>query len=104
MAEELGLENVKADQMRAENSKHHYDFMVTRAVAPMATLTQWIKGKLIRKNSFNDLPNGILALKGGQLGEELGSFRATLYELSDYFPGEFFETKKVVYLPVSEIR
>ncbi len=103
IAEELALTNIKAEQLRAEAAKHHYDFMVTRAVAPLSTLAQWIKGKL-RRQSLHEVANGILALKGGNLGEEIGSYRASIYNLSDYFPGEFFETKKVVHLPVSEIR
>ena len=103
VAEALDLKNIKAEQLRAEQSKHHYDYMITRAVAPMSTLVQWVRGKIIKKSS-NALPNGILALKGGQLGEELGSYGATIYNLSDFFSEEFFETKKVVFLPVSEFK
>jgi 16S rRNA (guanine527-N7)-methyltransferase len=103
VASAIKLQNVKAEQLRAEQAKHQYDFMVTRAVAPMEKLTQWVRGK-ISGNEKNNLPNGILALKGGALGEELGSFRATIHSLSDHFDEEFFETKKVVYLPKKEFK
>lgn len=103
VATAVGLKNVKAEQLRAEQAKFQYDFMVTRAVAPMAKLTQWVKGKITGREK-NELPNGILALKGGTLAEELGHFRASIFSLSDYFSEEFFETKKVVYLPKKEFK
>ena len=99
----INLQNVKAEQLRAEQAKKQFDFMVTRAVAPLPKLTQWIKGK-ISGNEKNTLPNGILALKGGNLAEELGAFRASIYELSRFYDEEFFQTKKVIYLPKSEFK
>lgn len=99
----IGLQNIKAEVMRAEKSKFQYDFMVTRAVAPMPVLAGWVRGKISGKRQ-NDIPNGILALKGGDLAEEMGRFKARIYSLSDYFTEEFFETKKVVYLPKSELK
>jgi len=100
VATALGLKNVKAEQMRAENVKQDFDFIVSRAVTNMPDFVSWIKGK-IKKTNTNDLPNGILYLKGGDLTEELKSFpKATEYNLSDFFKEEFFETKKVVHLPL----
>ncbi|HAH55007.1 MAG TPA: 16S rRNA (guanine(527)-N(7))-methyltransferase RsmG [Flavobacterium sp.] len=100
VAEALGLKNVKAEQLRAELVKGDFDFIVSRAVTNMPDFVSWIKDK-IKKKSKHELRNGILYLKGGDLTEELESFpKATEYNLSDYFKGEFFETKKVVHLPL----
>lgn len=95
----LGLMNVTAEQIRAEQLKQKFDFIVSRAVTEMPEFYRWVKG-LFKPDSFNELPNGILYLKGGDLAAELGSFkgRYRLYNLSDYFKEGFFETKKVVYL------
>jgi 16S rRNA (guanine527-N7)-methyltransferase len=98
VANGLGLKNVKAEQMRAENVKGEFDFIVSRAVTNMPDFVKWVRGK-IKKEQKHDLPNGILYLKGGDLTEELQVFqKVTLYNLSDYFKDEFFETKKVVHL------
>lgn len=100
VASALGLENVKAEQMRAENVKGDFDFIVSRAVTNMPDFVSWIKDK-IKKQNKHELKNGILYLKGGDLSEELKDFpRATEYNLSNYFTEEFFETKKVVHLPL----
>lgn len=100
VAQGLGLQNVKAEQMRAENVKEEFDFIVSRAVTNMPDFYKWVKDK-IRKKSNHELKNGILYLKGGDLTEELQDFpKATLYNLSDFFKDEFFETKKVVHLPL----
>jgi len=96
----LGLKNVKAEQIRAENVKGDYDFIVSRAVTNMPDFVSWIKDKIKKQNKHN-LPNGILYLKGGDLTEELKDFpRATEYDIADFFKDEFFETKKVVHLPL----
>ena len=96
----LELKNVKAEQMRAENVKGDYDFIVSRAVTNMPDFVSWIKDKIKKQNKHN-LPNGILYLKGGDLTEELKDFpRATEYNIADFFKDEFFETKKVVHLPL----
>ena len=96
----LGLENVKAEQLRAENMKGEFDFIVSRAVTNMPDFFSWIKDK-IKKQNKHKLKNGILYLKGGDLTEELKAFpNATEYNLSDYFSEEFFETKKVVHVPL----
>ncbi len=100
VAEALELKNVKAEQMRAENVKGDYDFIVSRAVTNMPDFVSWIKDKIKKKNK-HELKNGILYLKGGDLTEELASFpKATEYAISDFFENEFFETKKVVHLPL----
>lgn len=100
VAAALGLENVKAEQLRAENMKGEFDFIVSRAVTNMPDFVSWIKDK-IKKQNKHELKNGILYLKGGDLSEELKDFpKSTEYNLSDYFSEEFFETKKVVHLPL----
>lgn len=96
----LELKNVKAEQKRAELVKGDFDFIVSRAVTNMPDFVSWIKDK-IKKQHKHSLKNGILYLKGGDLSEELAAFpKATLYDLSAIFEDEFFETKKVVYLPL----
>jgi len=100
VAHSIGLKNIKATQTRAENLKDSYDFMVSRAVTNMTDFVQWVQPH-VKKNSKNELPNGILYLKGGDLSEELAPFpKAKLYDLSTFFSEDFFETKKVVYLPL----
>ena len=100
VAEALGLKNVKAEQLRAENVKGDFDFIVSRAVTNMPDFVSWIKDK-IKKQNKHALKNGILYLKGGDLTEELKDFpKATEYNLADFFTDEFFETKKVVHLPL----
>ena len=100
VAEAIGLKNVKAEQMRAENAKGDYDFIVSRAVTNMPDFVSWIKDK-IKKQNKHELKNGILYLKGGDLTEELAPFpKATQYDIADFFDDEFFETKKVVHLPL----
>ena len=100
VAEALDLKNVKAEQIRAENVKGDFDFIVSRAVTNMPDFVSWIKDK-IKKQQKHELKNGILYLKGGDLTEELASFpNAKEYTIADFFEGEFFETKKVVHLPL----
>jgi len=100
VADALGLKNVKAEQMRAENVKGDFDFIVSRAVTNMPDFVSWVKDK-IKKQNKHELKNGILYLKGGDLTEELKDFpKATEYNISDFFQPDFFETKKVVHLPL----
>ena len=100
VAEALELKNVKAEATRAENVKTNYDFIVSRAVTQMPKFVEWVKPK-IKKKHINSMPNGILYLKGGDLTEELKDFPKSIeYELNEFFSEEFFETKKVVYLPL----
>ena len=96
----LGLKNVKAEQKRAELVKQEFDFIVSRAVTNMPDFVKWVDDKVAKKQN-HELANGILYLKGGDLTEELKAFpKATEYNLSDFFTDEFFETKKVVHLPL----
>jgi 16S rRNA (guanine527-N7)-methyltransferase len=99
VAEELGLENVKAYHKRAEELKERYDFVVSRAVTQMPKFLPWIRNKF-KKEQQNGYPNGLFYLKGGDLREELKTVQQykEVNDLSDYFEGEFFETKKVVYV------
>ncbi len=99
VTEAIGLKNVRAEQIRAEEIKEQFDFVVSRAVTELPVFYSWVRNKF-RKQSFNDLPNGILYLKGGDLTEELKPFggKVKTFELKKYFKEEFFETKKVVCL------
>ncbi|MCE7041954.1 16S rRNA (guanine(527)-N(7))-methyltransferase RsmG [Dyadobacter sp. CY312] len=101
IASELKLTNVKAEQVRAERLDDTYEFVVSRAVTRLAPFVGWVQ-KNISKNSFHSLRNGILYLKGGDLAEELSEVKqkTRTYDLSDYFTEDFFETKKVVYVPL----
>jgi len=100
VAQALGLKNVRAEHIRAEKVKGEFDFIVSRAVTNMNDFVKWVRKKIAKKKQ-HDLANGILYLKGGDLTQELANFpRAKLYDLSDYFSDAFFETKKVVHLPL----
>jgi 16S rRNA (guanine527-N7)-methyltransferase len=100
VAQAIGLKNVVARQARAEEVKFSFDFVVTRAVAPMEDLHRWTRGK-IKKQDKHGLPNGIIALKGGNLKDELQAFgkRVSIEPLSQWYKEPFFEEKKLVYLP-----
>mgnify|MGYP001225562705 FL=1 len=96
----LGLKNVTAEQKRAEKVSAEFDFIVSRAVTSMPDCVKWVRNK-IKKQSKHELKNGILYLKGGDLTQELALYQtATIYQLTDYFKEDFFETKKVVHLPL----
>lgn len=101
ISQKLGLKNVKAEQIRAEAVDDKFDFVVSRAVTRLAPFYEWVRGKFL-KGGFNDLDNGILYLKGGDLDEEIKELKkkVIVYNLSDYFQEEFFETKKVLHVPV----
>lgn len=101
VAEAIGLTNVTFRHCRAEEEKHLFDFVVSRAVMPLADLVKIIK-KNIKKEQQNALPNGLICLKGGELQQEILPFKnkASVISLSDYFHEEFFKTKKVVYVPL----
>jgi 16S rRNA (guanine527-N7)-methyltransferase len=96
----LGLKNVKASHLRAEQVSDKYDFVVSRAVTRLIDFYPWVKGRF-NADSKNAIANGILYLKGGDLKEEIAESRlkAELYPLSEYFEEPFFETKYVVYIP-----
>lgn len=95
----LGLENVKARQIRVEEVAEKQDFIISRAVTAFPAFVRLIRGK-IRTESRNALPNGLLYLKGGDFEEELASFRTKvkIYPIPDFFSEDFFETKKIIYL------
>ena len=97
----LGLKNMRAEQIRAEQVKGKYDFIVSRAVTQMKEFYGWVHGKS-KKESVHALDNGILYLKGGDLDEEMNQLSKPyrLYDLTDYFKEEFFQTKKIVYIPL----
>ena len=97
----VGLKNVSCKQLRAEEEKGKYDFVVSRAVMPLADLRKLIL-KNISRQQHNALPNGLIALKGGELQSEVFPFRNTaeIVNISDWFEEEFFKTKKIVYMPL----
>lgn len=101
VANAIGLTNVRFSHARAEEIKDTYDFVVTRAVMPMIDLVK-VARKNIKKEQRNAVPNGIIALKGGELQREISSMRniATEWELSEYFSEEYFKTKKVVHISI----
>ncbi|MFW0716609.1 16S rRNA (guanine(527)-N(7))-methyltransferase RsmG [Pedobacter sp. N23S346] len=100
VASALGLDNLQADHLRAEQIKNKFNFVISRAVTRLGEFYPWIQGKF-KKDSINAIPNGILYLKGGDLAEEIkeSKLKAELYPLSDYFEEDFFDTKFVVYVP-----
>ncbi len=94
----IGLTNLTAQHERAEKIKDKYHFIVSRAVTAFPEFYNWVNHKILKDN-FNDLANGILYLKGGDLQVEFGNHynKAVFYDLKNYFEEEFFETKKVVH-------
>jgi 16S rRNA (guanine527-N7)-methyltransferase len=99
VAEAIGLINLTAEHERAEKIKGKYDFIISRAVTRMKPFINWVHGKTLKKNS-NKLLNGILYLKGGDISDELAEVKRdyNVFNLSDHFTEEFFETKKVVWV------
>jgi 16S rRNA (guanine527-N7)-methyltransferase len=100
VARQLKLSNVEAQQTRAEDLVRRYDFIISRAVTKFANFIPWVKGKFKRED-FNEFQNGIFLLKGGDVDAEMEErdLSYVSYHLDDYFKEEFFETKKVVYVP-----
>ncbi|WP_224483612.1 16S rRNA (guanine(527)-N(7))-methyltransferase RsmG [Robertkochia aurantiaca] len=100
VVQELGLKNVETLHARIEKVDREFDFIVSRAVTNMPDFVKWVKGK-VKKKAVHHLKNGILYLKGGDLSKELEIYQtAQVFELSSYFDEPFFESKKVVYLPL----
>ncbi len=97
IANALELKNVKAEQKRAEALEEKYDFVVSRAVTELPEFYSWVKDK-ISPGSSNEIPNGILYLKGGEIMKEAqgAGMRIKEYALRDFFSEEFFDTKKVI--------
>lgn len=102
VATSLDLTNVKAEQLRAEENKQKYDFVVTRAVATMDKLIEWSE-RLISDKQINAIPNGLIALKGGNIRSEMKGIKkyTEIEPISDYFEEEFFETKNIVYVQLA---
>lgn len=101
IAEAAGLKNVSAEWVRAEAVRNKYDFIISRAVTRMAEFYGWVRNR-VKEESLHALDNGILYLKGGDVDEEMSALKRpfAVYSLSDYFKEEFFETKKVVFIPM----
>lgn len=97
----IGLQNVTAEHVRAEQIRSKYDFVVSRAVTDMKEFYHWVHDKTKSKSSHT-LDNGILYLKGGDLDEELGALKKpySIYNLRDHFTEDFFDTKRVVFMPL----
>ncbi len=97
----LGLQNVHAEHKRVQDVKSKYDFVVSRAVTSFPKFVSMVD-KSISNKQFNGLPNGLLYLKGGDFKREIARFSESvaIFKLSDYFEEEFFETKKIIYLPL----
>lgn len=102
VASALELKNVEADHIRAEQLDSKYDFVVSRAVTRLADFYPWVQGKFLKKHQ-HAIPNGIIYLKGGDLKEEIRESRlpAQVFPIGQYFKEAFFETKSIVYIPVS---
>ena len=101
VANSIGLKNTTFCHERAEEEKQKFDFVVSRAVMPLADLIKIIR-KNIASEGRNALPNGLICLKGGELANETLPFkqRTAIWDLKDYYKEEFFETKKVVYTAI----
>ena len=97
---ELELKNVKHKWSRAENLNYSYDFLVTRAVAKMPLLLKWSNGKF-NKTSSNQIPNGIIALKGGDIKDELVDIKEKkIVDIKNIFDVNYFYDKKIIYVPM----
>ena len=101
VARQLQLQNVRAEQIRAEQVQGDFDFIVSRAVTDLSQFSQWVRGK-VSDIQYHHLRNGILYLKGGDLDAELAPFKKKVrtWDISDFYEEEFFETKKVIWLPL----
>jgi len=101
VAKSLELKNVTAEQIRAEEIKDKYDFVISRAVTKLPEFVPWIQ-KNISSKQINALPNGIIYLKGGDLTDEIKPFKKKIFvqNINEYFEEEFFDTKKIVHLPL----
>ena len=101
VAQQLQLQNVRAEQIRAEQVQGDFDFIVSRAVTDLSQFSQWVRGK-VSDIQYHHLRNGILYLKGGDLDAELAPFKKKVrtWDISDFFTEEYFQTKKVIHLPI----
>lgn len=103
VAEQLQLKNVTAEQIRAEQVQRDFDFIVSRAVTDLSQFAGWVKGK-ISDIHYHKLRNGIIYLKGGDLDDELAPFRKKVrtWDIAEFFEEPYFETKKVIYMPMGK--
>ncbi|MFA6128031.1 MAG: 16S rRNA (guanine(527)-N(7))-methyltransferase RsmG [Bacteroidales bacterium] len=101
IAEEIGLSNVKTHWGRVEEIQEKFDFVISRAVTAFPEFVSWVR-KLIKSGGFNEIPNGIIYLKGGDIENEIRPFtkNVRVTDISDYFEEECFKTKKIIYLPI----
>lgn len=101
-AADLGLENVTFQHGDSGECHERFDFVVSRAVMPQADLIKAVR-RNIRPQKINSIPNGLITLKGGDLKQELNECRrpSVVVPLTDYFSEQFFETKKLVYTPLT---
>lgn len=102
VAKAIGLSNVKAEQIRAEQIKGKYDFVVSRAVTRLSRFYPWIRNNFKTHHRHSSMRNGLLYLKGGDLREELNESKLKKiksFDLPNYFQEAFFDTKKVIYIP-----
>ena len=100
VVQSLGLKNVEAEQLRMEQVNRTFDFIISRAVTSLPDFLRWTSYKFHNK-SFNDIPNGILYIKGGDVQKELKEikkFKKKVFNIPDFFKDEFFETKNVVHI------
>ena len=100
VVQSLALKNVEAEQLRMEQVNRTFDFIISRAVTSLPDFLRWTSYKFHNK-SFNDIPNGILYIKGGDVQKELKEikkFKKKVYNIPDFFKDEFFETKNVVHI------
>lgn len=100
IAQSLGLTNVQTIKSRAEELTEEFDFVVSRAVAPLPTVNDWVR-KLIKPGGYNQLENGIIVLKGGDLKDELAPFRKVLkkWDISNFFEEDYFQEKYIIHIP-----
>ena len=100
ISKSIGLKNLTQEHQRAEKVKDQFDFVISRAVARAKLLYQWTHQK-VKKKSYNTFENGFILLKGGDLDDEMNEFGRAYSQtkISDYFKEDFFETKKLIYIP-----
>ncbi|MFA5817284.1 MAG: 16S rRNA (guanine(527)-N(7))-methyltransferase RsmG [Bacteroidales bacterium] len=101
VSDEIGLKNIQTRWCRVEEIEQKFDFVVSRAVTAFPEFVAWV-GKLINPGGFNDIPNGIIYLKGGDIEDEIRQFagKVRVQEVSDFFEEECFVSKKIIYLPI----
>ena len=101
VASQVGLTNVSVQHGDVKEVKGKFDFVVSRAVMPLAETVALVR-RLVSKEFNNSLPNGLICLKGGDLKDEIAPYRKSILvdDISNYFDEEFFSTKKIIYLPL----